>query len=83
VESVQTSTIMDEILDFLTSAPTLQQITEFHPSEEIQAHIRYLLEKNQTVRLSAEENEELDEVERLNHFMRMLKIKAREKLAAK
>lgn len=83
MESVQTSTIMDEILDFLTSAPTLQQITEFHPSEEIQAHIRYLLEKNQTVRLSAEENEELDEVERLNHFMRMLKIKAREKLAAK
>lgn len=73
--------LFDEVLEFLASTPTPQQILEFHPSEKLDRHISYLLELNREGKLSADESAELDEFARLEHFMRMLKIKARQKLA--
>lgn len=72
--------LFDEVLEFLASTPTPQQILEFHPSENLDRHISRLLELNREGTLSAEESVELDEFARLEHFMRMLKIKARQKL---
>jgi len=39
------------------------------------------LERNRQEMLSSEERAELDEFTRMNHFMNMLKIRARQKLA--
>jgi hypothetical protein len=78
--TLEISTIFDEVLDFLASTPTPEQIINFHPSETSQVRLRELLDHNQTGILTAEERAELDEFSRLNHLMSMLKIRARKKL---
>jgi len=75
------SLLFDEVLDFLSSTPTPQQIVAFAPSEALQVRARYLLDGNRAGLLTAEERAELDEFARMNHFMSMLKIRAREKLS--
>lgn len=80
--TVQANTqLFDEVLDFLASTPAPEQIIAFEPSEGLQERVRYLLDVNRNGVLSAEENAELDEFARINHFMSMLKIRARKKLA--
>lgn len=73
--------IVEEILEFLATAPTLEQIIAFSPSEALQQYSHYIFEKNRTETLSSEEQEELQELLKMNHFVNMLKIKARQKLA--
>lgn len=72
----------DEVLDFLASTPTLEQIIAFRPSGATRERVRYLLDMNRAGTLTAEEEAELDQFEQVENLMRMLKIKAREKLAA-
>ena len=74
-------TIYDEALEFLASAPSLEEIINFKASPDTQARIRHLLDGNREKGLSAEERGELDEIERLDHVIAMLKVKARQKLA--
>ena len=74
---IETGTVLDEVLDFLVSTPTLEQIVKFRPSEELQARVRDLLDRNGSSTLTAEELEELEEFSRMNHFVSMLKIRAR------
>jgi len=69
----------DEVLEFLLTSPSPAEIIAFHPSAEVQARVRYLLEANRE-HLTAEEQAELEEYAQVEHLMRMLKIKAREKL---
>ena len=78
--AIQSNTLFDEILDFLASTPTPEQIIAFQPSPTLQERTRYLLEQNRNGTLTAEEHNELDEFGRMNHFMSMLKIRARKKL---
>ncbi len=77
--TLETSTVLDEVLDFVVSTPTLEQIIEFRPSDELQGRLRDLLDRNRSDMLSTEEQAELDEFSRINHFMSMLKIRARKK----
>jgi hypothetical protein len=77
--TIEPFAIFDEVLEFLASAPTQAQIIAFHPSPQMQQRVSELLEKNRQGILSSEEHAELDEFTRLEHFMRMLKIKARQK----
>ncbi|MDQ7025351.1 MAG: hypothetical protein Q9P01_04320 [Anaerolineae bacterium] len=72
--------LFDEILNFLASAPSQQEIVAFRPSDNLQARASELLDKNRSGDLSSEERIELDEFQRMNHFITMLKAKAREKL---
>jgi hypothetical protein len=72
--------LFDEVLDFLASSPTTEQIIAFYPSETLQERLRYLLDTNRNSALTAEERTELDEFSRLNHFMSMLKIRARARM---
>ena len=72
--TMETSTLFDEILDFIASSPTPEQIVEFHPSSRLQLRLRDLLDRNRNENLSADERVELDEFSRMNHFMSMLKI---------
>ncbi|MBX3081072.1 MAG: hypothetical protein KF716_05515 [Anaerolineae bacterium] len=73
----------DDIMEFLTSSPTPEQIIEFRPSEAMQERVRYLLDENRTGTLTTEQRRELDEIEQIEHFMRRLKIYARSKLTVK
>jgi len=70
----------EEVLDFLTSSPSLEQIREFHPSEKTHEHLSELLHKNGEGQITKVELAELDRFLIVEHFMRMLKIKAFEKL---
>ncbi|HLV33523.1 MAG TPA: hypothetical protein VKY59_00355 [Spirillospora sp.] len=77
----QPDTLFAEIIDFLASTPTPEGIIAFRPSDHLEQRLRYLLEQNSNGALTAEERRELDEFLRMNHFMNMLKIRARQKLA--
>lgn len=77
----QPDTLFSEILDFLASTPTPERIITFRPSDQLEQRLSYLLEQNGEDALTAEEQRELDEFLRMNHFMNMLKIRARQKLA--
>lgn len=72
----------DEVLDFLLTAPSAEEIIAFRPSAEAQARISELLEANRD-NLTLEEQAELEEFAQVEHFVRMLKIKAREKLTGR
>ncbi len=73
--------LFEDILDFLASTPTPEQIIAFEPSETLKQRLSYLLDQNRHDVLSADERAELDEFLRMNHFMNMLKLRARQKLA--
>jgi hypothetical protein len=77
---VQTTTVWDEVLDFLTSSPTLEQIANIQASEALTERAHYLMEQNRSGVLSPEEKAEVEQLSQLNHFMIMLKATARRKL---
>jgi hypothetical protein len=80
---VQTPPAFSELIDFLASSPSQEEILAYKASDELQARLSYLLDKNRNDRLSDEENAELDEILRLDHFVTMLKISVRKKIMAK
>jgi hypothetical protein len=65
-----------EVLDFLVTRPTPQEIVAFKVSAEAQERIRILLDKNRDGRLTETETAELDLYEQLEHMMILLKAKA-------
>lgn len=71
-----------EILDFMVSSPSPQAIIAFKPSPQMEARLTELLHKNKQAALSEDERQELEAFLQLNHFVNMLKIRARKKLAA-
>jgi hypothetical protein len=73
--------LFDEIMDFLTSSPTPEQIIAFRPSAALDQRLQDLLELNSRDSLNVNERAELEEFLRVNQFMNMLKIRARKKLA--
>lgn len=76
------ASIQEEVLAFLLSSPTPQQIIDFHASETAQERLRYLLEANRQGILSPEERAELEEASQMNHFIMLLKAKAHKTLQA-
>jgi hypothetical protein len=78
----KTNIFMDEVLNFLATAPTAEQILAFKPSDALAQRSEYLFDRNRNGHLSAEEKDELDEFLRLNHFVNMLKIRTRQKTDA-
>ena len=77
------TTILDEVLTFLLSQPTPEQVIAFHASESAQERLRYLLDMNRQGTLNDAERKELDEASQLNHFIILLKTKAHLKLQTK
>lgn len=73
--------IFSEIMDFIVSSPSPKDIIAFKPSPQLEARLTELLMKNKQGNLTSDEQEELDAFLQLNHFMNMLKIRARKKLA--
>jgi len=77
---IETTTLLDEVLDFLVSTPTPEQIIEFRPSEASQGRVRDLLDRNRSGVLTGDESDELDDISQINQFMSLLKVRARRKL---
>jgi hypothetical protein len=69
--------VFTEMIDFLVSRPTPEQIVGFKFSSEIQTRLEMLLEKNRESSLTETENAELDTFEQVNHLLILLKAQAR------
>ncbi len=70
----------DEVLDFLLSAPTPEQIIALRPSATMQERLAWLLDGNRNNTLNDAERAELKSYLELEHFVRRLKIRAQERL---
>lgn len=77
------ATIQEEVLTFLLSSPTPEQIIAFHASDTAQARLRQLLDANRSGTLSSDERAELEEASQINHFVTLLKAKAHQTLTAR
>lgn len=76
------SSIQEEVLSFLMTSPTPQQIIDFRASNTAQERLRYLLEANLQGTLSDHERSELDDSSRWNHLVILMKAKAHKTLQA-
>jgi hypothetical protein len=65
--------IYREILDFLASQPTPEEIMAFRPTPEMQARLTTLLDRSRAGLLTPAEQAELDEFERIEHVLVLLK----------
>jgi hypothetical protein len=80
IMAIAPSPIYAEVYEFLLSTPDPEQIIAFHASDSTQERVRNLLDANREGTLTAEGQAELDEFERVNHFVSMLKVYARRRL---
>ena len=74
------STAYDEILDFITSAPSLEQIVNFEHSPKTVERVNYLLQCVEDDTVTDIERDELKEFSRANELMEQLKIRAKRRL---
>lgn len=63
----------DEIASFFAQGPSPEEIAAFQLSEPTVERVRDLLEKNSAGTLTAEEQEELDEVGHLNRMLLLIR----------
>lgn len=68
--------VYGEVIDFLSSNPTTEQIIAFKISEAAQDRLEELLYRNREEELTAEEQAELDTYGHLNHLLIRLKARA-------
>lgn len=61
------------VLDFLASRPTPEQVAAFGPNPEMTERLRTLLEREGKGEITPAEKAELDEYEKLEHLMVMIK----------
>ena len=78
LKAAATHPVYREMLDFLASGPTPQQIAAFKVSPSAQERLEELLEKNRESSLTDEEAVELDVYELVEHSMIRLKAQARQ-----
>jgi hypothetical protein len=65
-----------EVLDFLVSSPTSEQLLNFKVSEQSQVRLQTLLQKNGDASLNPSETAELNVYEQLDSLMTLLKVRA-------
>ena len=70
-----------EVVDFILSIPTPEQIIAFKPSDRSEDRLSELLLINRNGALSDSDRAELDQYLWVNHLMNMLKIRVRQKMA--
>ena len=74
--------IYQYILDFIVSKPTPEEIIAFRPTPEMEERLKSLLERSKVGKITAAESKELDEYERIQHLMIMLKAGVFSQLAS-
>jgi len=71
------SPIYDEVINFLAKGPSTSEIANFQASEKAQERMSELLDKNRSSQLTELEVAELDRFQTTNHFMTLVKARAR------
>lgn len=69
-----------DILEFLASLPSPEEIIAMRPSQALQNQIDTLLEKNRTSQLTPQEEQLWEQYQYLEHLIRIAKAKAYVKL---
>ncbi len=72
-----------EVISFLSTNPTSQEVLDYHASERSQARLRHLLALNKAGLLGETEKLELDELEKVEHILIMLKAEVAIQLQTK
>lgn len=70
----------EQVLEFLASGPSSQEITAYRPPQAAQARFSRLLEANRERQLSVQEEEELDHYIDMDRMLSLLKAKAYSRL---
>jgi hypothetical protein len=76
------SPVLSEIIGFLASGPTHEDIVAYKISPQAQARLEQLLYKNREDQLALPERAELDTYQQVNHLLILLKAHARARLAS-
>ena len=71
----------DEVVDFIAAETSPGKLLAFRPSAEAKARVEDLITREKTSGLSPDETSELDHYLRLEHIMRLAKVRARRRLA--
>lgn len=71
-----------EVVEFLTRSPSPRDVLGYRASEQSQDRLRRLLALNAAGLLGESEQHELDELQRIEHVVVMLKAQAAERLRA-
>ncbi len=75
--------LSSEVIEFLVSGPSPENIINFRPSVEAQTRVTELLNKNQTGTLTPAEEAELDRYESLDYLITLMKVRARQRSIVK
>ncbi len=70
----------EQVLEFLASGPSSQEIASYRPSKAAQTRFSRLLEANRERQLSPQEEEELDHYIAMDRMLSLLKAKAASQL---
>ena len=71
-----------DVLETLAHLPTPKEVLELRPSPSLQDRISMLLAKNRSTGLSPDEEREWEQIQFLEHLMRLAKARAAAKLKA-
>jgi hypothetical protein len=80
MSAIDHPTVYDDLLDLLAESADAQRVLAFRLSDEKQARLDELLEKNRAGTLTDDEAVELDVYERFEHLVRLLKARMLQKL---
>lgn len=78
-QTVATATAT-EVIQFLSKDPSPQEILDYHVSDRGQTRLQRLLTLNTAGMLKEEEQQELDELQRIEHILIMLKTQVAEQM---
>lgn len=67
----------DEIVEFIAAGTTSDTVARFEPSQTTKDYVANLIQKEKTAGLTDEEASELDHFLKLEHLMRLAKVRAR------
>ncbi len=72
----------EEFVNFIAAGPTSERVATFQPSETTRQRVSWLVAREKSTGLTAEETSELDHYLQLEHLMRLAKARARQHLAS-
>jgi hypothetical protein len=74
---MQMTPVYLEVVDFIAAGPTPERIAAYHPSDAARERVWELIERKKTGELLPQEEFELENYLQLEHFMRLIKARAR------
>lgn len=77
--TLDTTAVYDELVELLAETADRERLSNFRLSPRRQARLDALLEKNRSGSLAPSEAAELDDFERFEHVVRLLKARLRER----